>query len=194
LRNAVLPNGKTAWEDLHTRNLSLSSTMWTVHQSLAKRLSDRGLCEVFCHVFDGMIDKGRERRQGEKSAADAQYILGGKVAILPHNAPETTSSFAYQRGAHIVIFSAEMGGNRYILGTSRNPRHREIDLSKVLTGNLKFPEQYQKDLFIHEDGFMAGWTAKAPLICQYPGEFEKVKERFIEEIVGLLAAMEGAVE
>lgn len=170
-----------------TRSQVVNSNDWYTHRVLAHVLNDRQLLHWWEAKFDGMIEDGLKQMAGAKAAAEADFRLDGQLAILPYGAPSSASAYAYQKGAKVVLFSAPLGGDRWTLGLVRNPTPvgGPIDLN-VLRPILTelFP-----DIYIHPVGFMAGWTAKGPLI-RSQRQYEKMREHFIGVVTeGLRATL-----
>lgn len=167
-------HGMSAWNNLHLRNQAKSMSRWDVYHSLMLSLSDEEVLDIFCIDVDNMLRRGRERMEAKQLASEAEYLCDGKLAILPFNAHQATSTAAFNRGAEVVLFSGKGSyKDEYRLGLAKS-HSSKLDLYQIFWGHMNcvYP-----DIWLHPDGFMLGWTGKGPLICKRE-EFEKKREEF----------------
>ena len=179
----VLKKGRSPlWHNEDIKNQVLTTNMWAMHQALMNVKSDEELLSFWSSVFDGMLVSGQLLRQAEEFASDLQLMCGGLLAVLPHNAPPPTSKLAFDRGAKIAVFSSEIGHNQWTLGVTRSASHTAgfINLAE-------FKDEITAlvpGIYVHPNGYMAGWTATAPLYAQRE-EFEKKRTDLVRAVVQL---------
>lgn len=156
-------HGTRKWDNTVLRKKVLATTMWSVYHNLYQVMTDVDLLEFWEPVFDGLLLSSIKEKEAAHASAIAEYRFGGRLAVLPHDAPLLSSRAAYENGALLTLFSSNLGNGRWVLGLSRKPGEeaRFIDLDKYRR-ELK---HYLPDMFIHPGGWMAGWTVKAPLVC-----------------------------
>jgi hypothetical protein len=175
-----------------TKEQLFATSMWIVYQSLMAIYEDEKMLDVWSDIFSGFLVVGKEKVEAQKAKNRIDLTCNGVLAILPHNAPRAMTKVAYEeKGASMVLFSSEINHNSFTLGLSRKSGDelRYLNLTKMsLMLTAAFP-----NIFIASDGYMAGWTSKAPLRCSREQLF-KMRDALIDlakEIVPRLVALKG---
>jgi hypothetical protein len=173
------------WGNLQVRNGVMATTLWSVFHAMSNQMRDQDLLQSWTNVFEGMMIGGQDRLRASSAVRKAELHHEGLLAVLPHGAPRATSRAAYERGAVVVLFSSKLGGDRWTLGLSKKAGDTSrLNLSE---GKAEF-ERVLPGIFVKPEGFMLGWTSKAPLVCTQE-QFLTKREALIKasiEIVGKL--------
>jgi hypothetical protein len=164
----------------------LGTNIWATHQALMLVSDDYQLLRFWSSVFDGVVSLGMQQRQAEEYAKKATFVGDGTIAVLPHNAPHLTGKLVLQKGAMLVVFSSELGKNRWALGVIRSARRAAtfVDLAKHQEEIMALVP----DIYIHPSGHLAGWTATAPL-CVPREEFEKKRSDLIRAVIQVVGSL-----
>ena len=167
------------------RNQVLATNIWTMHQAMMSVHSDEQLWSIWSTVFDGILVSGLLVRQAEQYASRSNMLCQGLLAVLPHNAPLPTSRFVFDRGAKLAVFSSEIGSDRWTLGVTRSASQ-----SAMFINLAKYQDEITAlipGIYIHPSGYLAGWTATAPLFASRE-EFEKKRADLIRAVVHVIGS------
>lgn len=165
------------------RNQVMATNMWSMHQALMSVKRDSELLDTWSSVFDGIVMSGKLLKQAERYAEQANFLCEGTLAILPHNAPMPTSRVVFDKGAKLAVFSSELGDDKWTLGVTRSASQ-----SAVFINLAQFQDEITAlvpSIYIHPSGYLAGWTATAPLSAPR-AEFEKKRTDLIRAIVQVI--------
>lgn len=154
----------TRWESRHIREPIMATTIWSAFEFYSMAvLDDEKILETWSAVFDGLLASGLKKREADHASSQAELKFNGRLAILPHGAPQEATKLAFKSGALVVVFSSFLGHDKWTLGVVKKTGEeaRFIDFHDYQT----LLRKYVPDIFVHEGGFLAGWTVKAPLTC-----------------------------
>ena len=168
------------------RGQILATNMWTMHQAMMAVSDDTQLWALWKTVFDGILTTGLMLKESENYAGRSNMLCKGVLAILPHNAPPPTSRIVFDRGAKLSVFSSELGPSVWTLGVTRS-----ASLSASFINLAKFQEEITAlvpGIYIHPSGYLAGWTATAPLFASRE-EFEKKRQDLIRAMVQVVSSL-----
>ena len=183
-KGAVLKHGRgvaTLWNNPIIRNQVLDTNMWSMHQAMMNVHDDRSMARTWFAVFDGILSSGMQWQHAHAVAEEATVLLDGTVAILPHNSPLPTSKVVFDRGIKLAVFSSEIGTGAWTLGVTRSASREAISFINL----AKYQDEITglvPGIYIHPSGFLAGWTATAPLLASCD-EFEKRRKALIQAVI-----------
>tara|TARA_Y100000034_G_scaffold135885_1_gene209616 strand:+ start:5437 stop:6390 length:954 start_codon:yes stop_codon:yes gene_type:complete len=107
-------------------------------------------------LFDATLHDRRSIAGAKKAAEEADLSMHPKVAVLPHNAPQSTAQYLPPE-IWYTVFSGDVAPGESTVGIARR---------MVSPQDVPIPGDYsdikRSGGYIHPKGFLVGWTRKSP--------------------------------